>query len=174
VILYFRFIFHSILAFLKSRHKVGDTHVERFIVWPWDLDINGHLNSARYSSFAEIAANCANVRNGFFSVAAKNKIAAIKKQEFIFFKKSLYLFETLFAEAHVASMNKENSLWEITIKNASQEICAKLYMDIVLKKDRRTLDPHQLAQAHAIEIRLPTQKLPDFVSVMFDGKHSAS
>ncbi|MCX6126306.1 MAG: hypothetical protein NTV34_16355 [Proteobacteria bacterium] len=172
MILYFRFTFHILLACLKSRHKVGDTHVERFIVWPWDLDINGHLNSARYSSFAEITANCANIRNGFFHVAAKNKIAAIKKQEFIFFKKSLYLFEKLFVEARVASMNKENSLWEITIKNASQEICAKLYMDIVLKKDRKTMNPHQLAQAHAIEIRLPTQILPDFISAIFEGKHS--
>lgn len=174
MILHFRFIFHLILAYFKSKNKVGDIHVEHFIVWPWDLDINAHLNSARFSSFAEIAANCANVRNRFLAVAVKNKIAAIKKQEFIFFKKSLLLFETLTAEACVVSMTDKNSLWEITIKNSSQEICAKLYMDIVLKKNRKTLNPYQLAQDHSIEVRLPTQILPEFIAEMFDEKRSIS
>lgn len=81
--LYFRLCLLLFLSLLRPRIKnVLSPSSLRMHVWPFDLDVNGHMNNGRYPTLMDLGRLDMIIRAGFLRVAMRQKsvpvLAAIK------------------------------------------------------------------------------------------------
>lgn len=70
--LYLRLIMTIIKCFFCSKKAVNDTSVLTFMAWPWDCDINIHLNNARFLSFMDLSRVYWTAQIGLMPAVLKN------------------------------------------------------------------------------------------------------
>jgi acyl-CoA thioesterase FadM len=81
-----------ILSFLKPRLGLFDSSVLSFQVWPTDLDINLHMNNARYLSFMDLGRTDLLLRAGMLRTAFNERWRPVVGNIDIKFRRSLLPF----------------------------------------------------------------------------------
>ena len=90
----FRFIWVIVAAYFKPALKFGDISVLPQRVWPIDLDINMHMNNARYLSVMDLGRTDWIVRSGAWRLMRRDKMAPVVGGCLVRYRRSLRPFET--------------------------------------------------------------------------------
>lgn len=91
--LWFRLLKVLILAVLRRRLSMTDQSVLRFWVWPNDLDINVHMNNARYLALMDLGRFDLILRGGLWRPMARKGWQAVIGGALVRYRRSLKPFQ---------------------------------------------------------------------------------
>lgn len=90
----FRTIWVVIAAFLNRGLAIEGVSVLRQIVWPIDLDINIHMNNARYLAVMDLGRIDWIIRTGVWRLMQRHKMAPIVGGSMVRYRRSLLPFQS--------------------------------------------------------------------------------
>ncbi|MFQ5935123.1 MAG: acyl-CoA thioesterase [Acidiferrobacterales bacterium] len=91
--LIFRLIRVLVTAFFRDRLSLLDESTLEFRVWPTDLDVNFHMNNARYLSMMDLGRLDLLVRAGLFATLMKQRWQPVVGSATIRYRRSLKPFQ---------------------------------------------------------------------------------
>ena len=94
-----RLVYTLIAKRFRKKIEFMDTCITPFRVLPSDLDLNFHMNNARYFAWMDIGRLDLLNRSGMFSVMKRNDWFPVVADEKISFGKSLDLFDYVLLES---------------------------------------------------------------------------
>ncbi len=96
-----------------------------FIVLPWHLDLNGHVNNATYLNFANKARIEFLAKHGLLKILIKNKVQSVIYKNEVLYKKPLNLFDTFQVTTTLVSLQKNEVLikHQFSKKNIAVATC---------------------------------------------------
>lgn len=77
MILYIRLLRVLLKLWFNPKQGLAQPAILTFRVWPWDCDINRHLNNARYLSFMDLGRVYLQDQLGLFKIAYQRRWAAV-------------------------------------------------------------------------------------------------
>ncbi|MEM1003338.1 MAG: thioesterase family protein [Bacteroidota bacterium] len=91
--LYFRLMRILVLALRQDILDIFDTSITRFRVWPTDMDINRHMNNAKYLSLMDLGRLDFLIRTGLGRVVLKNKWMPVLGSSNVRWRRALHFFQ---------------------------------------------------------------------------------
>ncbi len=120
------------IVFERKKISITSSSRSRFIVWPWHLDLNFHVNNAKYLNY------CNQARLEFFSefsvlslLLKKKALPVIVKNE-ILYKKSLKLFNVFYVKTKIEKIEKKEIVVEHVIFHKEKKM-STCYTHIFVK-----------------------------------------
>ena len=93
--LWFRVLRVIVLALLRSRLRLTDESRLGFRVWPTDLDLNVHMNNARYLSLMDLGRLDMILRSGMGRLVWRDKLQPVIAGALVRFRRPLKPFEKI-------------------------------------------------------------------------------
>lgn len=91
--LFFRLLRVVLFAFFRPKVHFMDTGKVRFMVMPWDLDINAHMTNSRYLSIMDLGRTDLLIRSGLGKIAWRNKWGSVLGSATVRWRLGLKLFQ---------------------------------------------------------------------------------
>jgi acyl-CoA thioesterase FadM len=91
--LYLRLVITILKALRAPRFKPGESIELTFRVLPNDIDINGHMNNARYLSMVDLALMTLFIRSGFARLCIAKRWRPMGGGSIVYFRRGLNLFQ---------------------------------------------------------------------------------
>lgn len=91
--LYLRLLITILKALRAPRIKPGESIELSFRVLPNDLDLNGHMNNARYLSMVDLALMTLFIRSGFAKLCLAKRWRPMGGGSIVYFRRGLNLFQ---------------------------------------------------------------------------------
>ena len=89
----FRFLMTLVAAFFRPKMGIDDVSVLRQRVWPIDLDINIHMNNARYLSVMDLGRVDWIIRSGVWKLMRNEGMAPVVGGAMVRYRRSLLPFQ---------------------------------------------------------------------------------
>lgn len=103
-----------------------------------ECDLYGHLNNAKYLNLFEEARSEAMEQTNFtLDILFDLGIFMYVRNVNLDFIKSIPVGSEVSVESNIIKFTKLRSVWQQTIKNTKDEICAVLTIDVVFIKDKK-------------------------------------
>lgn len=99
--LYFRLILVIVKALFRPRLDPLGESVLHFRVWPFDVDINGHMNNGRYLTLMDLGRTDLMMRTGMGRLVMQQKWMPVIASAKIRFRKSLLPFRKFTLQSRV-------------------------------------------------------------------------
>ena len=103
-----RLVYTLIAKRFRKKIDFMDTCITPFRVLPSDLDLNFHMNNARYFAWMDIGRLDLLNRSGMFSTMKQNNWFPVVADEKISFGKSLDLFDSVLLETKLHGWDTKN------------------------------------------------------------------
>lgn len=122
-----RTILHVFLSKRQPQLSLWGRSSVKMRVWPWDIDIAGHINNGVYFTLMDIGRFDLMVRSGMFDAMRKRGWQPVVSAETIAFRKSLTLFTRYSMESRIVGIDEKSIYFEqcMVVKG---EIYARAYM----------------------------------------------
>ena len=118
-----RLVYTLIAKRFRKKIQFTDTCITPFRVLPSDLDLNFHMNNARYFAWMDIGRLDLLNRSGMFLVMKRNNWFPVVADEKISFGRSLDLFDSVSLETKLHGWDTKNFYIQQQFKKTG-EICA--------------------------------------------------
>ena len=100
-----RLLITSIAAFFKPKIRIDGTALFKGRTWPWDYDIQGHMNNARFVSLADLAVFQFLLRSDVYRYFAMPKILPVVLVRDVKFKRMLTFPRKYIIQEHEHGLN---------------------------------------------------------------------
>lgn len=105
--LWFRVLWVIIASFFRPRLKFQDESVLTFHVMPHDLDINIHMNNARYMALMDLGRCDMILRGGLVRTVLKNRWQPVIASALVRFRRPLAPFQTFQLRTRILSWDEK-------------------------------------------------------------------
>ncbi len=130
------------------------------MVWPNDLDVNGHVNNGRYFTMADIARFDLARRTGILAIARKHKAMPVIGDSTARFRRDLKLFDRFEIHSKVLGWDERWIYMEHRFMQKGR-VCVLIVVRAGFKAQAGLLRPYDLAEAMGVDKRSPA--LPTWV-----------
>ena len=145
--LYFRLIWLIFYAWRQKSVHYKDAVVTPLIVLPTDLDLNMHMNNARYLSMMDLGRIDLMMRTGLLRISIKRKWAPVVANLDISYYKSLEPWERFHLESKLADHDEKYFFIEQTFKRKDGTVVAKANVKGLFLKGRTKMTPEEVIEA---------------------------
>lgn len=144
--LYFRLFFLLLFSSFKQKEHYNSTFKTTLRVLPTDLDLNMHMNNARYLSMMDLGRIDFMLRSGLLKKAIKRKWAPIVANIDISYYKSLNPWEKYTLETKLESYDEKYFyLSQIFIRKDGKE-AARAHVKGLFLKGRQKITPKEVLE----------------------------
>jgi acyl-CoA thioesterase FadM len=138
-----------------------DESVLSFRVWPNDLDINLHMNNARYLGVMDIGRFDLAIRCGLARLVWRRKLKPVVASAMVRFRRSLAPFERFTLRSRIVGWDEKWIFIEHNIERGGEMYCQAIVKALFLTRSgavptRELLD--------AVGARVPASELPDWIA----------
>ncbi len=116
----FVIIFYFI--FSKNKIDINRSTSHSFIVWPWHIDFNFHVNNAYFLNFANKSRLEHLAQQGILPYLLKSKFQGVISKNKIEYKKPLRLFSYFKINTQISSLTKKEIVFKHTFYKNEVEI----------------------------------------------------
>ena len=166
MILYIRFAFHILLAYLSPKIRPSEKTEVSLRAWPIDCDFK-NLNGSRFYSFMDIAQHTNNVRTGFISQAIAEKWYVVSRSSKVTFYKRFPIFSVAKISAQVISWDDKFFYWENEFHNRKGELIARGHSKVSVRKKSERVSPKVIL--NLFDIHSPPQSPEKFQKLLSDS-----
>ncbi len=135
-----RLVYTLIAKRFRKKIEFMDTCITPFRVLPSDLDLNFHMNNARYFAWMDIGRLDLLSRSGMFSVMKRNNWFPVVADEKISFGKSLDLFDSVFLETKLHGWDAKNFYIQQQFKKKGEIYAGAMVKARILSKKKGPLE----------------------------------
>ena len=130
----------------RFRKRLGfmDTCVTPFRVLPSDLDLNFHMNNARYFAWMDIGRLDLLNRSGMFSIMKQKNWFPVVADEKISFGKSLDLFDSVFLETKLHGWDTKYFYIQQQFKKTNEIYAGAMVKSRILSKEKGPLETNEV------------------------------
>lgn len=132
--LWLRLLKVLISALLRPRLGLLDESRLSFRVWPVDLDLNIHMNNARYLAHMDLGRVDIILRTGLGKIAMRHKLQPVIGSVMVRFRKSLQPFERFTLRSRVLGWNAKWFFFEHRIERQGELVCLAIAKGLFLNK----------------------------------------
>ncbi len=148
----------------RRPQKLQADQVSRQIyrVWPHDLDLNFHLTSARYLSFADLARFRWFIDNGILGRFLLGGYRAVISAQEITYMREFSLFSRVMIDVELMCWDQKYSYFEqryYRCVNGQEQLCAVGHVRIAVLKGRSVMQPMQFLQELGSDAASPAETL---------------
>lgn len=150
-------------ALLGRRLGMFDTSELRFRVWPHDLDLNIHMNNARYLSLMDLGRTDLIIRTGLHKVMLREGWQAVIGGTTVRFRRPLKPFQACRLTTRLLCWDDRWLYIEHRITTADGTLaCAALVKAVFIRKGSRVAPAETAARAG---VTTPSPAAPEWVKV---------
>ncbi len=120
--------------------RAGAEVTSTFRVWPTDLDMNFHMNNARYLTYFEASRHDLQIRLGFLKLAIKRGWYAPIKGAELEYLRPLKLFQKFEVSAQIVTVSPTDLVVYQEVRSG-EKLIARGAIRTVIKKGRDTISP---------------------------------
>lgn len=120
-------------TFFRSRLAMNDGSVLRFRVWPHDLDINVHMNNARYLALMDLGRFDLIIRAGLWRPMVREKWQAVIGGALVRYRRPLKPFQSFTLTSRMLCWDERWIYIEHRIESADGPACLTLVRAAFLK-----------------------------------------
>jgi acyl-CoA thioesterase FadM len=131
--LWFRMIRVLILALLRPRLGLLDVSRIAFRVWPFDLDVNVHMNNARYVALMDLGRLDIIVRSGLGGVVLRRRLQPVIASAMVRYRRSLLPFERFTLVTRVIGWDDKWLYIEHRLERAGELVCLAVVKGLFLR-----------------------------------------
>ncbi len=145
------------------RPKLGwrDESVLTFRVWPNDLDVNLHMNNARYLAVMDIGRFDLALRGGFAGLVWREKLKPVVASAMVRFRRSLAPFQLFVLRSRIIGWDAKWLFIEHRIESDG-ELCCQAVVKALLLGREGGLPTADLLRAVSAEA--PESEVPDWLA----------
>lgn len=152
--IWFRLFLTILSRFWKTKIYITDVCKTSFIVLPNDLDLNLHMNNARYFAFMDLGRLDMMQRSKMLKELKKRNWYPVVADETISFGKSLDLFDKFTLETKIHGWDKKYFYLEQKFKKKDVTLAGALVKSRILSK-KRALFTNEIFEAIGIDSQSP-------------------
>jgi acyl-CoA thioesterase FadM len=143
---------------LKPRiHRLEDGIEVAFRVWPHDLDMNLHMNNAKYLVAMELARWALFFRTGVARLALRNRWAMVNAAQNVTFFRGLHIFQRYTVSCRVLHADDGWLYLEEKVRRRGELVATGLFR-MRIKRGPETISPREIARTAGYA--LPRTDLP--------------
>lgn len=159
--LWFRLLKVLVCAFFGPRLTLTDVSMLRFRVWPNDLDINVHMNNARYLALMDLGRLDLIARGGMWRAVLKQRWQAVIGGALVRYRRPLKPFQRFTLTSRLLCWDERWLYIEHRIESAHGPACLTLVRGAFLRGGA-IVPPAEVACAAGYDG--PTPPVPDWVA----------
>lgn len=159
--LWFRLLKVLILTFFRPRLTLTDVSMLRFRVWPNDLDINVHMNNARYLALMDLGRLDLIARGGMWRAVLQQRWQAVIGGALVRYRRPLKPFQRFTLMSRLLCWDDRWLYIEHRIESAHGPACLTLVRGAFLRGGA-IVPPAEVARAAGYDG--PTPSVPDWVA----------
>ncbi|MDF3068310.1 MAG: thioesterase superfamily protein [Polyangiaceae bacterium] len=141
--------------------KLGPAR-KRFVVWPPDLDVLGHVNNGVYLSMLDVARVDWMLRSGMAGPIRERRYYPVVAAETIRFRKSLQLFQSFDVETRVLGWDERAFILQHRFLRGDELVAEAIVRARFLKRKGGTVTSAALLEAIGVAESSPA--LPEWIS----------
>jgi acyl-CoA thioesterase FadM len=162
MLLFFRFLFSTLLGILRPRIAATEESVTRFTVLPNDCDLNIHLNAGRFVSFMDCGRMDLIARTRLLGPLLKRRLRPIMGGIVVRYRRSILPFRRFSIRSRVIGWDAKWIYVEHIVER-QRLVHAHAYVRTLIRGDSGNVTPAEvLALVGQQDIASP--QLPEFVS----------
>ena len=163
MLLFFRFLFATILGHLRPRIDALGTTVSRFTVMPTDCDLNFHLNAGRFLSFMDAARMDLLSRTRLIGPLLKRRWRPLMGGVVVRYRRSILPLRRFSVRSRIAGWDEKWFYVEHVVER-NGGVCAHAYVRTLIRtSENRNVSPSDVL-ALIGQQDVPAPALPEFVS----------
>ena len=139
-----RLVYTLIAKRFRKKIEFMDTCITPFRVLPSDLDLNFHMNNARYFAWMDIGRLDLLSRSGMFSVMKRNNWFPVVADEKISFGRSLDLFDSVILETKLHGWDAKYFYIQQQFKKADEIYAGAMVKARILSKQKGPLETSEI------------------------------
>ncbi|MEO1695726.1 MAG: thioesterase family protein [Planctomycetota bacterium] len=131
--LYFRLLWTILAARFRPAAHVLDEVATPFRVWPTDMDVNRHMNNARFLSLMDLARVDLMLRSGFGKLVRRERLYPVVASQTIRYRRSLGLFDRFAVHTRVLGWDERFIFLQQTFRSGGQPVASAVVKAIFLR-----------------------------------------
>jgi YbgC/YbaW family acyl-CoA thioester hydrolase len=159
--LFLRLLLLLFTAWLRPRCDALGPARKRFIVWPPDLDVLGHVNNGVYLSMLDVARVDMMLRSGMLGLLRRHGFYAVVAAQTIRFRRSLRLFQSFEVETKVIGWDEKAFLLRHQFLRAGEVVAEAVVRSRFLKRKGGGVSSQELLEL--LGRTGPSPALPDWI-----------
>ncbi|HEY6080175.1 MAG TPA: thioesterase family protein [Polyangiaceae bacterium] len=160
--LFLRLLLLLLTAWARPRCGALGPSRKRFLVWPPDLDVLGHVNNGVYLSMLDVARVDLLLRSGIAPILRRKRWYPVVAAQTIRFRRSLQLFQRFDVETTVIGWDDKAILIQHHFLRGSELVAEAVVRSRFLKRQGGTVPSRELLDAIGQSGRGP--ELPAWVA----------
>lgn len=165
--LWFRVLRVILLALLRPRLGLMEESRLRFRVWPTDLDINVHMNNARYLSLMDLGRLDMIARSGMAGLVWRQKLQPVIAGALVRYRRPLKPFQSLCLRSRLLAWDERWLFIEHRLESGDILACHAVVKAMLVGKDGG-IAPAELARQLNQEQDSPP--LPDWLGPWIEAE----
>jgi len=160
--LFLRLLLLVLTAWMQPRCDALGPSRKRFLVWPPDLDVLGHVNNGVYLSMLDVARVDLLLRSGVAPILRRKRWYPVVAAQTIRFRRSLQLFQRFDVETSVIGWDAKAILIQHHFLRRGELVAEAVVRSRFLKRGGGTVSSSELLEA--IGHAGPAPELPAWVA----------
>lgn len=144
--LFLRLLLLFLTAWLRPRCDVFGPSRKRFIVWPADLDVLGHVNNGVYLSMLDVARVDMMLRSGMIWTLRRRGFYPVVAAQTIRFRRSLRLLQSFEVETTVLGWDERAFLLQHHFLRSGELMAEAVVRSRFLKRTGGGVSPQELLE----------------------------
>ena len=119
---------------------------KRFMVWPPDLDVLGHVNNGVYLSMLDVARTDLLLRSGRMGRLRKHRVYPVVAAQTIRYRRSLQLFQRFDVETAVIGWDEKAFIIQHQFLRGGQVVAEAIIRSRFLRRGGGTVTSHEILE----------------------------
>ena len=173
MVLWARLVLTIIRGLWRGRIDVMAPYTTQFRAYPlWDAETKT-LNAARFVSFAELATNEVNVRNGFFKMFLHEGVIGLTCNTSVSYLRPVFIFKKIACTAQLLAWDDKYFYRRVQFHQDGELKCELFYRILVKSFKKKKISPGEILSWMGYE-SLVSPELPKGVAQLLDYRASKS